>query len=85
VEAAGRARHRSGVSGVVAYHARGIFASRAHAAGADAATIAHLLGHQDISSLKVLIEHYLEVDEDLAREAVEKASAPRDKKGDEVD
>ena len=72
-----RARRRLGVGeGVVAYHARGHFASKAHAAGVDAAVIAAHLGHTDISRLAILIKNYLKIDPDLLRDAVERANAP---------
>lgn len=72
-----RARKRSGAGQVVAYNARGDFATRAHAAGVDPATIAELLGHKDTVRLRILLTHYLNVGEDTLREAVERVAAAR--------
>lgn len=69
------ARKRAGAGNIVPYHCRGIWASKAHAAGVDAATIATALGHKDVSRLAVLIKHYLSVDEAKLRDAVERVSA----------
>lgn len=59
---------------LVAYHARGDFASRAHAAGADLADIARCLGHNDTDRLAVLFKHYLRDSKDRLRDVAEKAS-----------
>ncbi len=69
-------RRRAGIKGeVVPYHCRGIFASRAYAAGVDGVTVAKLLGHRDTSRLAILIRHYLSVDQASLASAVERASA----------
>lgn len=74
-----RARQRLGIKDVVAYHARGDLASRLHAAGVDAATIAEILGHKDISRLRTLITHYLKVAPETIRTALGRVSGePRD-------
>jgi integrase len=73
-----RARQRLGIKDVVAYHARGDLASRLHAAGVDAATIAEILGHKDISQLRTLIVHYLRVDRSVVRKALESISLKLD-------
>ena len=72
-EAFRRARKLADAGEIVAYHTRGIFASRAHAAGVDGVTIASLLGHKDLGKLKVLIRNYLSIDEAKLRDGVEKA------------
>jgi integrase len=61
-------KRRAGIKGVVMYHARGHFATRALKAN-DLSIVAKLLGH---SNPGVTVRHYLSIDQDMLRDAVDK-------------
>jgi integrase len=62
-------KRRAGITGVVMYHARGDFASRA-AKHNSLQVVARLLGHRDSGS--TAMRHYVSIDEDMLRDAVDK-------------
>lgn len=62
-------KRRAGIKGVVMYHARGDFATRA-AKHNSLAVVARLLGHRDSGS--TAMRHYVSIDEGMLRDAVDK-------------
>ncbi len=61
-------KRRAGIKGVVMYHARGDFATRAHKHNS-LEVVARLLGHRNPGTT---LRHYVSIDEDQLRDAVDK-------------
>ena len=66
-----RARQRVGIKGVVTYHARGAFATRAIKNGVPSLLVSKLLGHSDP---RIVAKFYEQLDEGDLKDAAERAS-----------
>lgn len=62
---------RAGIDGVVSYHTRGAFATRAIKNGVPSLVVSKLLGHSDPT---IVAKFYEQIDETDLKAAVEKAS-----------
>jgi integrase len=71
-----RCSKRGGGGRMQPYHSRGIFASRAVAGGADSAMVAKYLGHADTERVGMLVQFYLNPEEQDLRKAAERAARP---------
>lgn len=74
VQAMVRARQRTGAKHVVAYSTRGEFGTEALRCGVDLLLVSKLLGH---STPAITAKHYLEPDQQMLADAVEKATRKR--------
>jgi len=66
-------KKRAGLKGVVLYHTRGTFATRALKNGVPSVLVSKLLGHADPT---IVYKYYEQLDETDLKEAVEKANQP---------
>ena len=66
-----RARQRTGLEGVVTYHARGAFATRAIKNGVPSLLVSKLLGHSDP---RIVAKFYEQLDDGDLKQAAEQAS-----------